>query len=236
MDDGAPIHGHTGLEIAWTALPVALVVGQSHLLDHRPRPDRDDVPADHRTIEVTARAVRLDASPTRTSRSRAASRSTGDLVARSASRTRSTITATDVIHSFWVPEFRMKQDAVPGITTQTYVTPTKVGTYPVICTELCGLGHSTMRARAIVLSHADYEKWVAKSRRRRGRGGGSGRGAGSVFTAAVRRLPHARGRRDDRARSAPTSISVLPGKDADFIQHVDRRSERRDRCGVRGRT
>ena len=56
--------------------------------------------------------------------------------------------ALDVIHSFFVPNFSEKLDAVPGITTTLRVTPTRTGTYPVECTELCGAGHSLMRARS----------------------------------------------------------------------------------------
>ena len=64
------------------------------------------------------------------------------------------IHADDVIHSFWVPEFRMKPDAVPGMTTQIRVTPNKNGTYEVVCTELCGIGHSTMRQTVRVIDPA----------------------------------------------------------------------------------
>ena len=71
---------------------------------------------------------------------------------RSIAATRLYLSARDVIHSFWVPEFRQKQDAVPGITTQITITPTKTGSYRLICTELCGLGHALMRTRAIVTS------------------------------------------------------------------------------------
>jgi cytochrome c oxidase subunit 2 len=66
----------------------------------------------------------------------------------------------DVIHSFWVPEWRIKKDAVPGITTTATVTPNRVGTYQLICTELCGFGHSTMRATVVVEPPADFRKWV----------------------------------------------------------------------------
>src|SRR5256885_15030809 len=58
----------------------------------------------------------------------------------------------DVIHSFWVPEFGQKEDTVPGVETTLHITPNKVCTYPVICTELCGLGHSVMRTQAIVMT------------------------------------------------------------------------------------
>jgi cytochrome c oxidase subunit 2 len=66
----------------------------------------------------------------------------------------------DVIHSFWVPEFRIKQDVVPGITTHEIFTPDRIGTYRVICTEYCGNGHSTMHTTLRVASQADFEKWV----------------------------------------------------------------------------
>ena len=69
--------------------------------------------------------------------------------------------ALDVIHSFWVPEWRIKKDNVPGITTTAIVTPDKLGTYQLICTELCGFGHATMRAKVVVETPADFRKWVA---------------------------------------------------------------------------
>jgi cytochrome c oxidase subunit 2 len=67
----------------------------------------------------------------------------------------------DVIHSFYVPQFRVKSDAVPGQVTHTYVTPTRIGTYTLICTELCGPGHSLMRAEVRVLSQKDFKAWLA---------------------------------------------------------------------------
>ncbi|HEU4737298.1 MAG TPA: cytochrome c oxidase subunit II, partial [Solirubrobacterales bacterium] len=68
--------------------------------------------------------------------------------------------AQDVIHSFWVPEWRIKKDNVPGITTTAIVTPDKLGTYQLICTELCGFGHASMRAKVVVETPADFRKWV----------------------------------------------------------------------------
>ena len=62
-----------------------------------------------------------------------------------------TFTSKDVIHSFWVPEWGQKQDTVPGIHPTLHVTPDRVGTFPVVCTELCGAGHATMQDRFIVL-------------------------------------------------------------------------------------
>jgi cytochrome c oxidase subunit 2 len=69
--------------------------------------------------------------------------------------------AQDVIHSFWVPEWRIKKDNVPGITTTATVTPDKIGTYQLICTELCGFGHASMRAKVVVESPAKFREWVA---------------------------------------------------------------------------
>ena len=66
----------------------------------------------------------------------------------------------DVIHSFWVPQWRIKKDNVPGITTTAIVTPDKTGTYQLICTELCGFGHASMRAKVIVEPEAKWAKWV----------------------------------------------------------------------------
>jgi cytochrome c oxidase subunit 2 len=68
----------------------------------------------------------------------------------------------DVIHSFWVPEWSIKQDVVPGTVQRILITPTKVGTFPIICTELCGLGHSTMRSRVIVQTQEEYDAWLAE--------------------------------------------------------------------------
>src|ERR687884_693593 len=69
----------------------------------------------------------------------------------------------DVIHSFWVPEFRIKQDVVPGLITHEQFTPTRMGTYRVICTEFCGSGHSGMKTTLTVASQADFVKWLRKN-------------------------------------------------------------------------
>lgn len=69
------------------------------------------------------------------------------------------IAANDVIHAFWVPEFRLKQDAIPGQTTHLSFTPSRVGEYPVICAELCGAYHGAMKTRTIIHSADDYIAW-----------------------------------------------------------------------------
>jgi cytochrome c oxidase subunit 2 len=72
-----------------------------------------------------------------------------------------TLEAEDVIHSFFVPQFRVKQDAVPGMHIQVWFQPTKVGKYEIGCAELCGLGHYRMRGMVTVHSQEDYDRWVA---------------------------------------------------------------------------
>ncbi len=66
----------------------------------------------------------------------------------------------DVIHSFWVPEFRIKQDVVPGLIEDYRVTPNLIGNYKVRCSELCGTRHSQMEQPVVVESEADYNKWL----------------------------------------------------------------------------
>ncbi len=87
------------------------------------------------------------------------------------------LNSVDVIHSFWVPEFGQKQDALPnppGHYQKLVITPNKIGTYPVICTELCGLGHALMRSQAIVLKPAAFEAWLAgQGKTATGAGGGA---------------------------------------------------------------
>jgi cytochrome c oxidase subunit II len=73
-----------------------------------------------------------------------------------------TLHAEDVIHDFFVPELRFKQDAVPGLNIHIHFTPTKIGEYEVACAELCGLGHYKMRAKLRVVSEEDFSKWQAE--------------------------------------------------------------------------
>jgi cytochrome c oxidase subunit 2 len=73
------------------------------------------------------------------------------------------ITAQDVIHSLWVPQFRMKQDAIPGAPAELRFKATKVGTYPIVCTELCGSYHGSMRSQVIVHSPEEYDQWLSEN-------------------------------------------------------------------------
>ena len=74
-----------------------------------------------------------------------------------------TLNSVDVIHSFWVPEFGQKSDAVPGIETTLVITPNRTGQFALMCTELCGLGHATMRAHVRVVTRADYDKFLTNA-------------------------------------------------------------------------
>jgi cytochrome c oxidase subunit II len=90
------------------------------------------------------------------------------------------IQTKDVIHSFWVPQFRLKSDAVPGLTTAIRLTPNKVGRFEVVCAELCGLGHSTMRQFVRVLPASEFNSWVSRRGKAAGGGGGGGGGGGQT--------------------------------------------------------
>ena len=70
-----------------------------------------------------------------------------------------------VIHSFWAPEFRVKQDMIPGMIVPIHFTPREVGTYRIICTEFCGLGHSDMTGKVVIESQADFDRWFATQQR-----------------------------------------------------------------------
>jgi cytochrome c oxidase subunit 2 len=153
--DGRPLHGHTGLEIVWTAIPAALdviiAVASSIVLARNERTGANPL-----RIEVNARQFAWSftyANGVQSGRLRLPLDET--VVLR--------MTAHDVLHSFWVPQFRQKQDLVPGIETTLVIKPTRLGTYPVVCTELCGLGHAVMRTVAEVVRPAEYTRWLRQS-------------------------------------------------------------------------
>jgi cytochrome c oxidase subunit 2 len=71
--------------------------------------------------------------------------------------------ANDVIHAFWVPQFRVKQDVIPGQPTVLTFTPTKTGSYPIVCAELCGPYHGGMRSTVVVHEPDAFDTWVQKN-------------------------------------------------------------------------
>jgi cytochrome c oxidase subunit 2 len=167
--DGPPIHGHTGLEIVWTAIPAMLVTAIS-IVSGVVLTQNDHIPKDHLTIDVTGQQFAWSFKYPGYK-----NLVTGDIVLPRGRATLLRITSLDVIHSFWVPEFGQKQDALPAQINKLKITPTKDGTYPVICTELCGLGHAVMRTQAVVMEPADFDKWI-KEQQKKLATGGSGAG------------------------------------------------------------
>jgi cytochrome c oxidase subunit 2 len=153
--DGPPIHGHTGLEIVWTTIPAVLVTAIS-IVSAVVLAQNDDAGPDPLRISVTAQqfAWRFEYPGDDKVVS-------GELVLPVNRAVKLTLHSLDVIHAFWVPEFGQKSDAVPGIETTLVITPTRVGEYAVVCTELCGLGHPTMRAPVRVVEQAEYEEYLA---------------------------------------------------------------------------
>jgi cytochrome c oxidase subunit 2 len=152
--EGPPIHGHTGLEIAWTAVPAILVIAlgivSAFVLSENGEA-RDDA------LQVKAIGQQF---AWKFEYPEHGEFSSGELVLPVGRQAHFTMEAVDVLHSFWVPNFGQKMDAVPGIETEINVTPTRVGEYQVVCAELCGLGHATMRAKARVVTQAEFDEWV----------------------------------------------------------------------------
>jgi len=153
--DGEPIHGNTRLEVAWTVIPTIIVLfgaGYSWaVLDEIEEPAKNPL-----TVDVFAQQYAWSFGYP----SEGDAWSEGELHVPLDRQVHFKMHAQDVIHSFWVQEWRIKKDAVPGITTTAIVTPNRPGTYQLICTELCGFGHSTMRATVVVEPPAEFRKWV----------------------------------------------------------------------------
>ncbi|HEX6388877.1 MAG TPA: cytochrome c oxidase subunit II, partial [Solirubrobacteraceae bacterium] len=156
LKDGPPIHGNTKLEIIWTAIPAILLVALCTYA-YVVLVDIEEEATASETLNVRVVGEQFTwtffyegeggdeiASP--------------QLYLPENTPVNFTIQSKDVIHDFWVPAFRMKIDAVPGIDTHLRVTTTdRMGEFPVVCAELCGLGHSTMRQSAHVMSREDFE-------------------------------------------------------------------------------
>src|SRR3954447_20799215 len=141
MSDGPPVHGHTTLEIVWTVIPTILVTAIS-IVSAVVLAQNSDAGSDPLKVKVTGQQFAWTFTYPN-------GKTFGALRLPVDRHVKLTLTANDVIHSFWVPEFAQKQDAVPGDEHTLVITPTETGTYPVICTELCGLGHAIMRSEAI---------------------------------------------------------------------------------------
>jgi cytochrome c oxidase subunit II len=152
--DGPPIHGHVGFQAAWLAISLALVLGlfaygAIGLVDIRGAQSADfevQVKAEqwawHYEYAGGVRSTELHIPVDR--------------------RVHLIVKSDDVIHSFWVPAFGVKQDAVPGHPTQIFMTATRSGTYPGMCAELCGLGHTGMTTTVVVSDQGALDAWLSQ--------------------------------------------------------------------------
>jgi cytochrome c oxidase subunit II len=179
MSDGAPIHGNTRLEIFWVTVPFLLVSGLA-IYGWIVLNDIEAKEPNELEVKVTGQQFTwtFEYPRERVKSSR--------LVLPVDRPVHFRVVSKDVIHSFWVPQFRLKTDAVPGLTTRLRLTPDEVGRFDVVCAELCGLGHSTMRQAVRVVPPGEFRSWVAEQRRPAGGGGGGGGAADgkAVFTEA----------------------------------------------------
>jgi cytochrome c oxidase subunit II len=207
-DDGSPIHGHTGLEVVWTAVPAALVTAIS-IYSGIVLVQVEKIPSDHRVIDVTAQQFAWSFNYPE------AKITSGQLALPINQPVELKLSSKDVIHSFWVPEWRMKKDAVPGIETNVVVTPTKLGTFTVICTELCGLGHASMRAKALVLTQEDFDNWL-QDQKDTAAAAGSVQGK-TLFTQQCGSC-HTLADAGTTGQVGPNLDDALKGKNADFIR------------------
>jgi cytochrome c oxidase subunit 2 len=149
--DGPPTHGHTQLEIVWTAIPAVLVTAIS-IVSAVVLAQNSHATTD--PLKVDVRAQQFAWSFTYPN-----GKTYGYLTIPEGRSTKLRITSNDVIHSFWVPVLSQKQDAVPGQFNTIVVTPTHTGDFPVICTELCGLGHALMRSHVVIMKQAAFTSW-----------------------------------------------------------------------------
>jgi cytochrome c oxidase subunit 2 len=172
--DGPSIHGNTGLEIAWTIVPAILVISIG-VLSAVVLSQNSHAGTNPLTVKVFAQqfAWRFEYPDNKGIKS-------GELVLPVDRGITFEMESADVIHSFWIPEMGQKQDLVPGIETSIVITPTRTGTFTLVCTELCGLGHATMRSPVRVLSQANFAAWVKEQQA----GGSKGDTGAAVFASA----------------------------------------------------
>ncbi len=185
--DGPPIHGNTRLEIIWTALPALMMLSlcvyaaiELHNAEKAPAATAQP----ERVVRVVGEQFAWTFYYPGEKGADGKELASSQLYLPKDQSVHFKVQTKDVLHDFWVPAFRWKIDAVPGITTDYRVTPTRVGDYPVVCAELCGLGHAVMRQTAHVLPDADFDAWLSKQAKGKpaASGGGSADG-GTVFAA-----------------------------------------------------
>jgi cytochrome c oxidase subunit II len=182
LEDGPPIHGNTRLEVFWTALPTALLLsmlGYSFVVLH----DNEKKPPREIEIGVTGQQFFWSFQYPR-SVTGGAPINSYDLYLPDNESVLFNMRSKDVIHAFWIPAFRLQEDVVPGITTHYRATPDRIGSYPVVCNLLCGVGHSLMRTTVHVVTPSQFQSWI-KSQLSAGSSSStsSGSAAGATSTA-----------------------------------------------------
>jgi cytochrome c oxidase subunit 2 len=225
LKDGPPIHGNTKLEVIWTTIPAILLVA---LCSYAYVVLRDIETAEASEMKVRVVGEQFTWTffyPGQGGKEIASNQ----LYVPIGKQVKFNVQSKDVLHDFWVPAFRQKIDAVPGITTSFRVKPVKKGTFPVVCAELCGLGHSVMRQSAHVVSQADFDKWLSDQQQKAAGGGGGGGGeAGgaapdgkTLFASGASPACgscHTLADAGATQTIGPNLDKVLKGKDAAFIQ------------------
>lgn len=154
--DGPPIHGNTRLEVVWTVLPAILILGlvaYAYTVLHANEKSKKG----EELINITARQFTFEFTYPQLDGKTIVS---PELYMADNKPVVFHLRSLDVVHSFFVPEFSEKIDAVPGIVTTLRVTPIRLGTYAAECTELCGPGHSLMRETVHVVTPAAFALWA----------------------------------------------------------------------------
>ncbi len=177
--DGPPIHGHTRLELAWTVVPALLVIAVG-VVSAVVLSQNGNAGTNPMTINIYAQqfAWRFQYPGEKNLLSNV-------LVMPLNRNVTFKMTSADVIHSFWIPQMGQKQDVLPGVVTKIVVTPTKAGNYTLVCTELCGLGHATMRAPVRVVSQEAFDSWVKATQEQAAGGGATGGSDGKAIFASA---------------------------------------------------
>jgi cytochrome c oxidase subunit 2 len=154
--DAQHVEGNTTLEIAWTVVPLFLVVIFAYL---GAKNLADTVRADPNAMIVKVTGIqwswKFEYPPVD-----GIAVVSDELHVPVGKQVLLQMTSNDVIHSFWVPEFRVKQDLVPGRITELHITPTRKGNYKVRCAELCGTSHAFMEKPVVISSEAEYASWM----------------------------------------------------------------------------
>jgi cytochrome c oxidase subunit 2 len=178
LQDGPPIHGNTMLEVVWTIIPAVLILGlctySFFILE-----DIEEAKANEMRINVTGQQFTWTFEYPKSV--------TGGKPIRSAQLyvpedrpVHFYVKSQDVLHDFWVPAWRMKIDAVPGIETKVRMTPNRLGRFSIVCAELCGIGHAYMRQTANVVSQEDFDEWLRSKQERGGTAGGGAAGGEEI--------------------------------------------------------